>query len=516
MVIWKEYIAPNGKKYYYNKVTKQTTWVKPVHFGNATKKGRIMANDIQDDKIVKPIFVIPLAYDYKLVICNNGSKFYINDKGKSINNLQINKNDVLDDIGIHNLQINQQLIDLVDKEKLIKLIGVARGYSHMNTEKKHDNDEKNGSIKHVINYHKIYNDICIEVESLFEEIDANEKYQQEQKRREEKKVDEIEGTVVDEEIEIQNENPVTKIPVDENKSINLLNQYYSDSDSDDQDELAQKRATENESINDEETVTKKQKIVEDDKIQTNDFSNEIKHKYFKLFDDYDLDKYSLWAIEKKKIENDDNFYLLMDDNQLEEIFEEWCSSMTRDSDREEEICDDELEETASLEPLPCHYLSQIISKSTINSDAIPQDIKAANKKLFKSYRIKDYLPEKSEQLKAIGQIIYYYKTFDSVERKAKFQQLLTENTDRLDLQDVDLLKRKYQKQLQNVRAHSQKGTDDDNYVNFFDSATELETFILECEKKLNVSGLPLATDPRYFMLGLGDKCIEWCKWLLDR
>lgn len=558
MRIWREYKAPNGKKYYYNKETKETTWIKPIDFGNHgthTKNSSNVRNQKNSIELkVKPVFIIPLAHNYKLVICNNGSKFYLNDRNQSIKNLQINNLNKSSEVDIHNLKMNEKIIELIDKEKLIKLIGIARGYSNFVTG--HDNNTNKKS-NNILNYNKIYNEICAEAESLFEEIQEDEKYEQQREQDEKRDEGQDEEDIerekdfekgdniiqIEEQAQEEMDNNVvqeSKTVLTENKSLGLLNQFYSDSEEESENDDVQeqdfsnKRNLKQHQDNVEAAVNKKQKFTdqqedeneneeENDGESKGDNFNDIRLKYFDLFSKYKLDHYSIWSIVNKKLQDDNDYYLLNDNTQLEEIFEEWCGLQGNDENIEtyqsqEEEGGDEINEEEDLEPLPYHYLSQIIFKSKIETNTIPQDIKQQNKKLFKTYRIKNFIPEKMQQLKIIGQIIYYYKTLNIAERKLKFQQLLCENSEKFDLENVGFLKGKYKTVLENVNSYRQESKDSNNKIpaDLFANATEVETFILECEANLHVNKLSIAHDPRYFILGLSDKCNEWCQWLSNR
>ncbi|CCK68450.1 Urn1p KNAG_0A07970 [Huiozyma naganishii CBS 8797] len=127
--VWREYRAPNGKKYYHNTTTGETTWDSPY-----TRKP-------QRELSIKPQYVIPLLNAWNLVICNNGAKFYLNPDGDPVL--------TLDDAD------SSELLSLVDREKLILLIGVARGY-------------------HCTSGDKVYNSVLEEISFLKDDL-ANDK-----------------------------------------------------------------------------------------------------------------------------------------------------------------------------------------------------------------------------------------------------------------------------------------------------------------------------------------------------
>lgn len=108
---WKEYTAPNGKKYYYNTETKQTTWDKPVDLQGESSDER---------QLVRPVFVVPLVNGWNLVICSNGKKFYYHCTSTSTSSST--SSSLLDDE-------SRRLLDKVDRQKLVALIGIARGYT---------------------------------------------------------------------------------------------------------------------------------------------------------------------------------------------------------------------------------------------------------------------------------------------------------------------------------------------------------------------------------------------------
>lgn len=112
---WQEFKTPAGKKYYYNKNTKQSRWEKP----NLKKGSNLESNAKESQTERKPTFSLELVNGWHLIICNDGTKLYFNDDSKEFKN----------DISQEDDSRCRSLIESLDKEKLVLLIGVARGYT---------------------------------------------------------------------------------------------------------------------------------------------------------------------------------------------------------------------------------------------------------------------------------------------------------------------------------------------------------------------------------------------------
>lgn len=92
-LIWREYKAPNGKKYYYNVKTKVTTWDKPSEFSEDSKLKKTKINKNQ----------INLFSDWAIVIEKDGHRFIQINTGKIVENLSDEKNLLLMDRIDHDL-----------------------------------------------------------------------------------------------------------------------------------------------------------------------------------------------------------------------------------------------------------------------------------------------------------------------------------------------------------------------------------------------------------------------------
>ncbi|CCF59405.1 hypothetical protein KAFR_0G03720 [Kazachstania africana CBS 2517] len=399
--IWKEYRAPNGKKYYYNTETKKTTWEKP----EAAKREEI-----------EPVFVIRLMNDWKLVICNNGMKYYLDNENEPTKELSDEE--------------SLRLIELFDKEKLVCLIGIARGYAIENVE-------------------KIYGNIVEEVEFLKEDM------KNEQERLKKEAESEVREIVLKEA---------------EKPRMNLVEGYDSSESEEEEEE-------------------------EDDYEFLNNVADEglsgDKAKFMELFDRYGLDKFSEWSMEMNKVSKDPDFYLVTDDQEREDLFERWCSGQGIHSTSDEEAKEGgepEEHEERPLEPTKFHYLSQIVSKSEIRRTTIFQDIKRQNKRLFKEYKIKDFIESSKEQEKFVSKLLFYYKTFPQVEDRTKqFNDFLREkNANYTSMSDMNTLSEHIKR--------------NDTYA--------IETTLLQIECNFPQDVL---SDVRYYILDLKQKTIELVK-----
>ncbi|AJP42273.1 Urn1p [Saccharomyces cerevisiae YJM1078] len=374
---WQEFKTPAGKKYYYNKKTKQSQWEKPNLKKNSNLESNAKASQIER----KPTFTLELINGWYLIICNDGTKLYFNNDSKVFKN----------DIGQESDGNCGALIESLDKEKLVLLIGVARGYA-MREE-----------------------DIDNIFESLNEEIDLFKRNQDGVERKS----------------EISEEAGDVQHPFQESHT-GLVSGYGSSSEEEDEEQIPNQDAS----------------IIDDlNHIDTDDIDE--RNLFFQLFHRYKLDKFSTWSLQSKKIENDPDFYKIRDDAVREGLFEEWCGEHSSNASAKESDSEDDSEDDSDvLEPTKYHYLAQIVANAgKIAPDTITQDIRKQQKALYKAYKIKEYVPSKREQDKFVSQLLFYYKTFNLQQRREIFWDCLRDHerdfTGTIELlrQDKELISR---------------------------------------------------------------------------
>ncbi|CCE61643.1 hypothetical protein TPHA_0A05690 [Tetrapisispora phaffii CBS 4417] len=462
--VWKEFIAPNGQKYYYNLKTKKTTWDEPESLfeGNAVSQGQ---------KDESPVFAFPLFNDWYLVISSLGKKFYFN----AVENISV--------LELHD-ELNTQLLQSIDKQKLILLVGVARGFIY---------DE----------YLQVYEEIMENLDFVKNEISNEYK--------------ELQVNVAQESEEsADKQDPGDLIATDNG----IVNDYYSSSDEEvdiredkfNEIDLAEDNLQQNDGIRTEVIRTETDFNEENlNSVETLDF-NASKEKYFQLFEKYQLNSFSTWSNQSKVVMDDPDFYLITDNSLREDIFEEWCSrkhshhnsitSVDKDdqtdssgahSSAEDNLDDnvaDQNEEEENLEPTKYHYLSHIISKANISPDTIFQDIKKDNKKLFKQFKINKFITSKRDLESFSSKLIFYYKKFDQSQRRDIFEGILEQNKTAINKHVVE---------------HSDKVLETLNTS--VNEDFEKETQLLKLEDILGLSGSleKLANDPKYYILGIKDK-----------
>ncbi|KAG0668283.1 hypothetical protein C6P45_004843 [Maudiozyma exigua] len=448
---WKSYNAPNGKKYYYNTETKKTQWEKPVFESTGQNKHNSSNNRRipLEFKIDAPIFVIPLCNDWKLVIWSNGNKFYLDPKGKS----EISLNDA-DSV---------ELLKYINKDKLILLIGFARGYSSSS-----------------IDSNIIYDELLEEIQQMKEDLS---------------------GEHIESDIDVENHS--IKTFIDENinskSSENIADINEDNNDSNDNLQL----------------------ISSIDKVKdTND--SETKIRFMQLFDTFNLDKFSTWRNQRIKIENEPVFLLIDNDKDREQLFEDWCSgdhnNATSDTGEISDDVEDEIDSNASksddddedLEPTKYHYLSHIVNKSNINKDTIFQDIKKEQKALFKEFKIKDFISSQKDQEQFVSTLLFYYKKMNENERKELFKKLLQ----KYKLQILQSIKNgNSHNDLVNLLDKSKFQISIDDNDSF-----AIETTLLKMEHFINnMSQLRklMEEEPTYYIIGIKDKTIQLFDYLYD-
>lgn len=427
--VWQEFKTPAGKRYFYNKNTKESRWDKPDFKKASGAQDRAKVAQVER----KPMFALELIDDWHLIICNDGTKFYYNGESN------ISKYEI-DEEGAGQCAA---LMNSLDKEKLILLIGVARGYNV----REEDVD-------------KIF-------ESLNEEIDLFKKNQ---------------VVVVEEKADEPNEEAGDAETPPQASSAGLVSGYGSSSEEEEEE-------PENDDAG----------IIDDlNQIDSGDVNE--RGLFFQLCDRYELDKFSTWSLQCKKIENDPDFYKVGDAAVRESLFEEWCASASASGNESESESEDE-DDADLLEPTKFHYLAQIVAKAEIAPDCIPQDIRKQQKALFKAYRVKEYVPSKRDQDRFVSQLLFYYKTFSLEQRKEIFQECLRDHERDFACavqslrQDVGLISR-WQALLRPTAA----------------DGASVEDALLSIEHRCGVGAIALA-DPRYYVLGILDKTAGWVRWL---
>ncbi|CAB4251857.1 similar to Saccharomyces cerevisiae YPR152C URN1 Putative protein of unknown function containing WW and FF domains [Maudiozyma barnettii] len=350
---WKEYTAPNGKKYYYNSETKKTQWERPI-FESRVKDDVVPVNRNPQgssalDKINIPVYVIPLSNDWKLVIWNNGTKFYIDPHGKSQKGLE--DPDSL------------ELLDYINRDKLILLVGFARGYmsSHIDPD-------------------VVYDEILEEIEQMKQDLNGDK------------------GSESNDDIElVLKDNKDANEPVNE-EELELQRQLITNlNDVDEPNTIGNN------------TEAKKKFMELLDNFHLDKFSTwriemkkiESQQSFFLIESNNEREQlFEEWC---------SNFQTVNSDN-----YEDGLES---DSSMDESDGDE-------LEPTKYHYLSHIINKTDITNDTIYQDVRKQQKSLFKEFKIKEFITSKKEQEQFTSKLLFYYKNFDLEERKKLFVHLI--------------------------------------------------------------------------------------------
>ncbi|EDO15924.1 hypothetical protein Kpol_480p11 [Vanderwaltozyma polyspora DSM 70294] len=458
--IWKEFNAPDGRKYYYNIKSKESTWTKPDSLYD-TEKGKVGS-----DRAGAPLFVFPLLNGWHLIICVGGEKYYYN----KVLNDTISK-ELSDDSSL-------QLLNAVDKDKLILLIAVARGYNWPD-------------------YEKLYDELLKEFELI-----SNDMMQTQQ----------AEVTSTEDEDEDEDENQEGNVVAVSNTG--LIGGYLSSDDEESSDEN-QVEVSENTNIEEDLAKRSDQNDVDEnlnsidhglDSLDDIDLEKS-KSLFTRLFEEFQLDPYSSWRLQLKKIQNHPDYFQITDNSTREELFESWCSSKFNggksnvtnfEGEDEETLTSDEEDD---FEPTKFHYLAHIISKADIAADTIFLDIKENNKSLFKEFKIKDFIKSKKDQEAFSSKLLFFYKKFQLNERKNLFLQLLKEN-ENLIIPNIN-------SNIEIVR-HIIK--------NDVDEAYEIETQLLQIEKIIGLQNMlvDLANDPKYYILGIKDKLILLKEYLKDK
>ena len=445
---WKEYKAPNGKNYYYNTETKKTQWEKPIF--ESSKKNKKNDNDrsiSSEPAINEPVFVIPLCNGWKLVIWSNGIKFYLDPKRKSQN--------VLDDSD------SLELLEYINKDKLVLLIGFARGYYSSS-----------------IDSSVIFDELLEEIQQMKQDLSGEQN-----------------------ESDIENENDDNITPVVVGNTHSVSNDSIS--------HIKEDKGHSNDNL---------QLISSIDKIKDSD-NSETRKSFIELFDIFGLDKYSTWRKERTKIETEPAFLLIDNDKDREQLFEDWCSGNRVGTNNDEDDISDNLEDEVEsgssgndddLEPTKYHYLSHIVTKSNIDGDTIFQDIRKEQKALFKEFKIKDFIKSKKEQEQFVSRLLFYYKRMNEDKRKQLFQDLLQTYKSRI-LQSI---------QNSGCRDDLFKFLDWSKFQTSIDNndSFAIETTLLKLEHFINYTGSLrefVEEEPAYYIIGIKEKTIKLFNFLYD-
>ena len=328
---WREYTAPNGAKYYYNTETKQTTWVKPVDSSPKSEPVRL-------------VFVVPLVNGWNLVICSNGKKFYYCTNTTCSSLLPDDE--------------SRQLLDKVDRQKLVSLIGIARGYP------------VNSGLAS-----KLYDSVLSDIELAKLGRDGSESS----------------------DVSKEGEN----VGKEENYSNNQYEELVSPEEEEEQNEVVQQvPLLPTDSI-------KLRMFALFDKFDLNKYST-WRLELSKVNNDPDFylvsDDNTREALFEEWCGHQDNS---VETEDLKEPEEDTDTDSNTDTDSD----------TDNLEPTKFHYLAHILSKATIKDDTIFQDIYKQNKRAFKQYKIDDFISSKREQESFVSKLLFYYKRFSLSERE---------------------------------------------------------------------------------------------------
>lgn len=279
--IWREYRAPDGRKYYYNVKTKETTWNKPAPSSTPRTQGATRA-----------VYTFDLFNDVHLVVFSDGVKRY------SVGSTYV---DEVED------KLSQRLLGLMDQSRVDRLCRSMQ---------KGTNDE-------------LYEQIREDIEFLKSDLRA----ELEPPKRQKLDIEEVKTSALlagysssseDEEEEVDD---VRDAMDDVKDNVDEVQE-----DVDEVQEETDITVQANEDKKEEAT-----KVVEDTKGNAETKENE-REIMFDLFEKYELDKFSTWKNESLKINNDPLFFSVMDDSIREEYFEQWCGQ-----DADADVSDEEEE-----------------------------------------------------------------------------------------------------------------------------------------------------------------------------
>ncbi|SCU97768.1 LAMI_0F11298g1_1 [Lachancea mirantina] len=370
--IWKQFKTPDGRDYYFNTLTQTSTWERPKDLDeDAGKQDRNKKRKLDE----KPKFAILLANDWYLVITSLGNRYFFDSGSGRVS-------DELDD------EASQEIMLRVNREKLVLLIGVARGYDYKGRD--------------------AYGEVVGEIESIRNSLsDKN----------------------ISEGPESATSSPEENSATPQGEAGIVAGYSSSDdaeSDAESDDEIGQ--------------------ILIEDVDETSVADRE--QAFTQLFAKYELDPFSTWSLQSKQINADPEYYLIKDEARRSEIFEGWCIKVLADASKgnehsivDESGLDSDDSDEAQFEPTKYHYLAHIVSKSNIKPTTIYKDVKSENKHLFNQFRVKDTIT-KREQENFVAKLLFYYKKLSLDERQATFTEFLESNRTKIEagLTDRDKLK----------------------------------------------------------------------------
>lgn len=429
---WKRFKDPSGSYYYFNAVTKVSSRNKPKEYE---------AWEQQKQALTSLVFCLPLCNSWHLVICFNGAKFYYNG-----------------DTGVSQMKLvdeeSETLLAKMDRSLLSLLVGVARGFT-----------PRDGR------------DVYQEVYNMLVELARENKGVAEIQDEPEAQGSEAQESEAQ---ELETQELETQKPEAPEKPQNvLISGYLSSSDEEEEEEEEDEGEKKGDSEN-----------APDAESPEKEHANET--LFMDLLNDKDIDPYSTWPLQAKKLLDDPRYHLIPDEKR-EELFQEWCAQrfeQQKNTPQEEHHPDgdeNDDDESTDLNPTKYHYLAHIISKATITPTTIFSDIKKENKRLFKKLQINDQLSKK-EQEQFTSKILVYYKRMDLAEREKIFKTIIKR-------------KLNFPPKSDHLSSLVLKETPTDSF--------ELETQLLEIENELLIldeqKNSSIQNEVMYYVLGIKDK-----------
>ncbi|CUS24152.1 LAQU0S14e01310g1_1 [Lachancea quebecensis] len=353
---WREYKTPDGTNYYYNVNTKRSTTDKPDDFEeyqSFKSKSRRLDPGVT--------FVVPLTNDWVLSVCENGQRFFYK---KSTGESQWSIEDYE----------SLRILSLVDKEKLVLLLAVARGLD--------------------IGERDVYQEVLEDISNIKQNNGDSESPK------------------------------VVETAEEPLQAVRTLIAAYESSDEDGgscDEENAEEEVHGGDIVSNSDIEELGAVSLEQDRAE--------KQKFISLFEEYGLDPYSTWNMQSKKISDDPIFYQVASDAERKELFEGWCAAKVKLEDDAEGPASCEIpsggEDLSAdeLEPTRYHYLAHIVSKAEVTPSKLPKDLRSEQKQLFKQFKIKESLGKK-QQDEFLSKLLFYYKNMTEEQRSEVFIKLL--------------------------------------------------------------------------------------------